>query len=111
MWQLALAFHRGRFRVAKASAADKRYFKKVVELCCIACRQIGYDDSPAEIHHCRFNGGTGLKGSNREVIPLCAQHHRLGGHGIAIHSGQVAFEKKYGREENLLKETLELLNV
>ena len=31
--------------------ADSDHLEKVVSLGCMACRKIGYDDTPAEIHH------------------------------------------------------------
>lgn len=93
----------------KPTASDKRYYAKVVMLGCIVCRNIGYDDSPAEIHHIRLNGGTGLKSSNKEVIPLCHIHHRTGGYGLAFHAGKEAFEQAYGTELELLDQVKGLL--
>ena len=52
----------------------------------------------------------GKRASNQEAIPLCAQHHRLGGYGIAVHAGRKAWEHNFGTEQELLTETLELLN-
>ena len=96
--------------MAKPTMADKRHYTKVVALCCIACRSIGFDDSPAEIHHIG-NGTMGKRASNSDVIPLCPNHHRLGGHGTAVHAGRAAFERRYGAEEDLLKIVRGLLNV
>jgi hypothetical protein len=91
----------------KKSESD--YIAKVVATCCIACRLNGIDDSPAEAHHIG-NGAMGKKASNYEAIALCPIHHRLGGHGVAVHSGRKAFESVFGTEQYLLEITLNLLN-
>jgi len=93
-----------------ASKTEKAHMSKVAALGCIACRQLGYDDTPAELHHIRSGSGAGQRASNYRVIPLCPWHHRQGGHGHAIHAGQAAFEKKFGTEEDLLKQVMEMLN-
>ena len=40
------------------------------------------------------------------AIPLCPDHHRLGGHGVALHAGQETFEQNFGREAELLAKTI-----
>ena len=77
--------------------AERAYFNKVVELGCIVCRM------PAEIHHLRTGAGMGMK--SKDVIPLCSNHHRNGGHGVAIHAGRLAFEANFGTELELLEKT------
>lgn len=89
--------------------ADREYFEKVVELGCIACHQLGVYDSPCEIHHIG-NGTMGKRASNNEVIPLCHQHHRTGGYGIAVHAGRKMFETNYGTEQELLEQVRGLLD-
>ena len=79
---------------------EKQYMNNVAALGCIIC------GAPAELHHPRFCCGMSQRASNYLVIGLCETHHRLGGYGQAIHNGQVDFEKNYGREEELLAETI-----
>jgi hypothetical protein len=81
--------------------AERIYFNKVVELGCIVCQ------SPAEIHHLRTGAGMGMK--SKDVIPLCPDHHRNGGHGVAIHAGRIAFETNFGTELELLEKLKGLL--
>lgn len=84
---------------------EREHMTRVAALCCIVCRNAGLGDSPAELHHIG-NGTIGKKASNHEVIPLCPNHHRLGGHGVAVHAGRKAFEANYGTERELLAQTL-----
>ena len=57
--------------MSKSTAKDKRYYAKVAQLGCIVCRNLGYDDTPPEIHHIG-NGTMAKRASNHEVIPLCS---------------------------------------
>jgi hypothetical protein len=93
--------------MAKTTAAEKRHYGKVAQLGCIVCKNIGYEDSPAEIHHIRANAGAGQK--SKDVIPLCHVHHRTGGYGLAFHAGKEAFEQVYGTELELSKQVEGLL--
>lgn len=83
--------------------AERDYLSKVASLGCIICGGI------AEIHHIRTGQGMGKKSSNFEVIPLCPNHHRNGGYGIAFHAGKKAFEAKYGTQQELMDKTNALL--
>jgi hypothetical protein len=88
--------------------SDSDYLDKVAELGCIVCRNLGYGYSAAEIHHKRE--GTGLMRANhREVIPLCPMHHRIGGHGTAIHAGRKTWVEKFGTEVELIEQVKHLL--
>lgn len=69
---------------------------------CIACRNQGNPDVPAEIHHIRTGTGVGRKADQWDVIPLCDRHHRNGNHGEAIHAGQRTWEAKFGFEIDLV---------
>lgn len=89
---------------------DKVYMGLVAELGCIVCRNMGFPDSPAEVHHIKSGVGMGQKSSNFDVIPLCPVHHRNGDYGTAYHRGPKEFEKRYGTELKLLEQTKELLN-
>ncbi len=80
--------------------AEKAHMRKVAELGCIACQQIGYEDTPAELHHIRTDAGAGQKATHFEVIPLCLEHHRKGKN--AIHNSKKNFEADFGTETELL---------
>jgi hypothetical protein len=80
------------------STAEKRHLSRVADLGCIVCGQ------PAEIHHPRDNVGMAQRAPHCDAIPLCPNHHRIGGHGFALHAGQVAFENTFGTEAELLAE-------
>ena len=95
--------------MAKSSAKDKRYYAKVAELGCIACKKLGYETLQVEIHHIG-NGATGLRGDNRNVIPLCHIHHRTGNIGVAVHAGRESFEVIFGTEQELLEEIINELS-
>ena len=77
----------------------------VALLSCICCRNMGFGDSPAEVHHVRSGVGKGQRSSHFDTIPLCPAHHRNGGHGVAIHAGRQAFEQNYGTELALMWQT------
>ena len=83
-----------------ATKAEREHMGMVAELGCIICRR------PAEVHHI---AGQGMRASSYETIPLCADHHRNGNIGVAVHSGRRSFEARHGTEEELLSKTLELL--
>jgi len=68
---------------------------------CVICRR------PAELHHLP-KLGMGLKGE--KMIPLCPEHHRLGGRGVAVHAGRKSFEKNFGSEEDLYLQLMEELS-
>lgn len=86
----------------KSSASDKRYFAKVASLGCIICQR------PAEIHHVRSGNGMGQR-DHKRVIPLCHEHHRTGGHGVAFHAGKKTWQDIFGTEDDLLEKVDELL--
>ena len=89
--------------------AESDHISKVVSMGCIVCANMDYADSPAEVHHIG-NGTMGKKASNYEVIALCPIHHRRGGYGVAIHAGRKEFERIHGSEQDLLDQTMGLLN-
>ena len=70
---------------------EKIAFDKIARLGCILCSAVlGFEGSPAELHHIRRFGG---KRSASPVIPLCPEHHRgnTGVHGL----GAKGFENKW----------------
>ena len=74
---------------------DQKYLDLVASLGCIICKR------PAEIHHIRAGMGIAQRNNNRRVLPLCPDHHRNGGHGVAIHAGRASWENKFGTEHML----------
>ncbi len=83
---------------ARATAEERQYMSDVAELGCVICQR------PAEIHHILTGVGMGQRASNHDIIPLCPDHHRLGGHGVAIHAGIKTFEANFGCELDLLEQ-------
>jgi hypothetical protein len=87
-----------------ATKAEKERYGKMARLGCILCWHLGYEGTPAEIHHIRRAG----RRSDAPVIGLCYEHHigNTGIHGL----GRKRFEAKYGiTEESLLAQTLDLI--
>ncbi len=91
----------------KASALEERYMNRITELGCIVCRNNGFNDTPAAIHH--ISGKT-KEGAHFNVLPLCGIHHQTGGYGVAIHQGRVEWEKINGTQQELKKQVDILLN-
>lgn len=89
--------------------AEKEHLNSVAELGCIACKKLGHEGTPAEIHHIRSGVGKGQRASHYETIPLCPHHHRTGGHGEAIHAGAKTWQERFGTEHELLAEVNGLL--
>jgi hypothetical protein len=82
---------------------EKKHLDKVASIGCIICHR------PAEIHHIRNGMGLSQRNSNYNVLPLCPEHHRTGGHGVAIHAGQKTFEANFGTESELLEKVSKFL--
>lgn len=86
---------------------EKAHLSAVAELGCIVCRRLGFEGTPAELHHIRAGQGWG-RSSHYDTIPLCPEHHRgnTGVHGL----GTKGFPKHYGfTEQELLAEVRRLL--
>ena len=87
---------------------EKKHMSAVAELGCAVCRRMGYEGTPAELHHKRSGTGAGRRSSHMDVIPLCPEHHRgkTGLHGL----GTKAFPKHWGfDEDDLLADVAGLL--
>jgi hypothetical protein len=88
--------------------AERKYMNRVAELGCAVCRRMGYEGTPAELHHPRAGTGAGRRASHFDVIPLCPEHHRgkTGLHGL----GTKGFPKHWGfTEADLLEDVRSLL--
>lgn len=90
-------------------SAERLHLSRVASLGCIVCRITFGEFTPAEIHHPRAGMGMSQRASHFDSIPLCHVHHRTGGYGLAIHSGQKTWEAKFGTETELLDKVRELL--
>lgn len=88
---------------------EKIYLSKVAKLpCSISDKNCG---GRVEIHH-RTNAGMGLRASHYDTMPLCFNHHSAQtplAFGDAVHKGTKTFEKKYGTQDDLIKQTQEML--
>ena len=87
--------------------AEKKYMDRVAEIGCIVCKRMGYEGTPAELHHPRTGVGMARRSSHMSVLPLCPQHHRgnEGIHGM----GRKAFEAHYGYTEKDLRDDVTAL--
>ena len=88
--------------------AQRKHMSAVAELGCAVCRRMGYEGTPAELHHPRRLAGGWGRSSHMDVIPLCPEHHRgkTGLHGL----GTKGFPKHYGfDEQDLLNDVRTLL--
>ena len=73
----------------------------------MVCLRMGYQGTPAELHHKRAGTGAGRRSSHFDVIPLCPEHHRgkTGLHGL----GTKGFVKHWGYDEDDLLTDVEVL--
>ena len=87
--------------------AEKEHLSKVAALGCMVCKRMGYEGTPAEIHHPRRGTGLGQRASNYDAIPLCPEHHRgnTGIHGL----GTKGFPKRWGFTESDLLDEVKML--
>jgi hypothetical protein len=89
---------------------ERQHLDRVTGLGCIACLYMGYEDTPAGIHHLREGMGMGMHSSHWRSIPLCPGHHRYQEAGkIAFHRASKQFERAYDTEENFLRQVYEIL--
>jgi hypothetical protein len=85
------------------TTAQRKRFEILAEMGCCICGQ------PSEIHHLTTGVGMGQKASHDDTIPLCPDHHRNGGWGVAIHAGKRTWEQTFGYETEWLERTNKLL--
>ena len=72
---------------------EKKSLDKISRLGCILCSEVlGFEGTPAELHHVRRYGNVR---SASPVLALCPEHHRNG--NDSLHRlGVNGFEKKWG---------------
>lgn len=85
----------------KPTAVELEFIQRVKELGCQICFQETGEYRYAEFHHIRRYGSPK---NHMKGIPLCPEHHRTGGHGVAIHAGKKTWEERYGVQEDLMEE-------
>jgi hypothetical protein len=87
--------------------STKFYMSRAADLGCMICRLFFTAGTPAELHHPRTGVGKGQKADDRDVIPLCPEHHRgkTGVHGMGVK----AFVRHYGKTEAELTELTQQL--
>ena len=84
--------------------AEKAYFEAILEDGCIVTVNGNMCRQPAEIHHVRKKcTGMSVRPYHSEVIPICPNHHRNGGHGVAVHAGVKTWERNFGSQQWLMK--------
>ena len=95
---------------------EKEHMSKVADIGCIVCRNNGIYTRDVELHHIRAGYGVSQRASNYEVIPLCRIHYktgleadRTGKRHFGYHESPKDFEIAYGKEEDLLKQVLDIL--
>jgi hypothetical protein len=92
-----------------ATVAEKAHMGSLASLGCIVCKNKFGLFSPACVHHVRRGMGMGQR-KHLKTVPLCPTHHQTGGPGIAFHAtGRDEWEELYGREEDLFKQAMEML--
>ena len=90
--------------------AEKQWMAAVAELGCIVCKNEGYGFVPCCVHHL-LSGGHRM--GHLQTIGLCYSHHASGvktAEFCSRHPWVREFEKRYGTEESLLKQTQGLIN-
>lgn len=90
----------------KPTKAQRAYLSRIADIGCIVCKNTGHEGTPAEIHH-KTGGGMGMKSD--EIMPLCPPHHRTGGYGVAVHSGEEEWERRYGTQSELAQQVRDIM--
>lgn len=82
----------------RSTASERKYMGRVAVLGCIVCSEcLGYQDTPAIVHHIRTGQGK-MRASHFDTIPLCPIHHQDSGYGVHD-MGRQQFADMYGRSE------------
>ena len=81
----------------------KAWKETVAALGCILCEELGYPETPANLHHVREGQGMSQRASDFLVIPLCQLHHQGKG---GIHDPQEFYRRYRMDEMDLLAMTI-----
>ena len=84
------------------NARQKKRMHTLRRIGCIVCRIERGAFTQPEIHHLRDGLGTGQRRNHDKTIPLCPNHHRLGGYGVSRHDSLIEWERRHGKETELL---------
>lgn len=90
------------------SRQEKEFWTLLAEVVgCIACRKDGRTNFHVSIHH--IDGRT-KEWAHKMVLPLCYPHHQGGQQDPpSVHPWKSRFEERYGTQEELLEECIEIL--
>lgn len=90
------------------NAAERRFHDALCSLGCIACRRRGIRNTHCSVHH--IDGRT-KPWAHWLVLPLCGPHHQDDGTtgAIAVHPHKAQFEEMFGKQRDLLRMCLNLL--
>ena len=91
------------------TAAQKRFHDLLTqEIGCVACAKLGIFTNYVSIHH--IDGRTKPL-AHFKVLPLCGPHHQDAGIPgiVAVHPWKARFESTYGRQADLLAESVQIL--
>ena len=91
------------------TASQKRFHDLLASVVgCIACRSEGMYTDYVSIHH--IDGRT-KPDAHWLVLPLCGPHHQDAGIDgvIPVHPYKTRFEAAYGKQEDLLRESIRIL--
>jgi len=89
--------------------AEKEHLSRVAEIGCIVCRNLGFEETPAQIHHIRSGVGMGQRASHFEVIPLCFVHHSAQS-DYGYHHSPATWQQQHGSEKELLQQVMEMVS-
>ena len=88
---------------------DPKHLARVAQLPCALCFFLGEKQTTRTTVHHFHGGGMGKKASDRRVTSLCDLHHQKGEFAFH-HIGRVAFEEKFGiDQEGLIEITNRML--
>ena len=89
----------------RPTKAERKHLSAVAGLGCCVCNDLGFYDTPAEVHHLDRDR------DHYRSRPLCPHHHRNGCCGEAVHQGRKSWESNFGTEEYFLERVNEHLGV
>ena len=96
------------------SKADLARYRRLQEIGCMACRELGFNGIPGDIHHLVDKGNRKASGGNKATIVLCPYHHRgagwVSGGGPSLAHGSKPFNAAFGSQRELLAKANKLID-
>ena len=89
--------------------AEAAWMNNVALLGCVVCHNTGHGFVPCHVHHILKSG---RRNGHLNTIGLCPTHHDSGLNNpqfVSVHPWKREFEKRYGTQAALLKQTRELI--